>query len=78
MKTKMLTGYFALSFYVFGGLVIENDVNYPTWYQRDAGSFKAYHHLLEGLLRFFLFTPMAIHLLLNGLLVGHKPLGLPR
>lgn len=75
---KLLTAYFVVSFYVLGALVIENDVNYPTWHQIDAGSFGAYHHALAQRLRVFLSTPMAIHLLLNGLLIWQKPAGLPR
>ncbi len=46
MQTKLLTAYFMPSFYVLGGLVIENDVNYPTWYQLEASRFEAYHHAL--------------------------------
>ncbi len=75
---KLLTVYFAISFYVLGGLLIENDVNYPTWYQLDAVHFGAYHRALENRLRIFLFTPMGIHLLLNGVLIWQKPPGLPR
>ncbi|GAB3220809.1 hypothetical protein [Spirosoma arcticum] len=78
MKTKLLTGYFILSFYVLGGLIIENDANYPTWYQLDASHFEAYHYSLESRLSYLLFTPLAIHLLLNGLLVWFPPAGIPR
>ena len=70
---KLLAAYFAFSFYVFGALLIENDVNYPTWYQLDAAHFGDYHRVLETQLQRFLFAPMGIHLLLNGLLIWQKP-----
>ena len=57
---KLLTAYFAISFYILGGLLIENDVNYPTWYHLNAVHFGAYHLALENRLRIFLFTPILI------------------
>lgn len=78
MKTILLTAYFAVSFYVLGGLMIENDVNYPTWYYLDAASFSAYHRALANQLPLYLFVPMGIHLLLNGLLIWQTPTYPPR
>lgn len=75
---KLLTAYFVLSFYVLGALVIENDVNYATWYQIDADRFGAYHRALEGRLQLYLFAPMGIHLLLNGLIIWFRPATIPR
>lgn len=78
MKTYVTTAYFALSFYVFGCLAIENDVNYATWYQLSAGCFHSYHQVLESFLRLFMFTPMGLQLLVNGLLLWRHPANLPR
>lgn len=75
---KVLTAYFVVSFYVLGALVIENDVNYATWYQIDGTSFQAYQQDLESRLQLYLFTPMAVHWLLNGLLIWLRPTYLPR
>ncbi|GAB3913757.1 hypothetical protein GCM10028803_58330 [Larkinella knui] len=73
---KLRTAYFVVSFYVLGALIIENDVNYSTWYQIESTSFSAYHQSLESHLRIYLFTPMAIQFLLNGLLIRQKPVAL--
>lgn len=75
---RLLTAYFVGSFYVLGALIIENDVHYVTWYQIGSTHFRAYHQALESRLQVFLFTPMAIQLLLNGWLVWRRPTGLPR
>ena len=59
------TGYLCLSFYVFGCLVLENNVNYATWHLIRKEDFGAYHQQLEKLLQPYFFLPMLLQLLFN-------------
>lgn len=72
-RTIIPTGYLALSFYIFGCLVLENDVNYSTWRVLTHTDFSVYHELLENQLKVFLFLPMAVHLAFNILLFWFRP-----
>lgn len=72
LSTLITTGYFFFSFYVLGSLVLENDVNYQTWHLIGDENFSEYHRRLEGLLGVFLFLPMTLQLLFNGLLIRFR------
>jgi|GEM_PF-2595038 hypothetical protein len=72
------TGYFFLSFYVLGSLTLENDVNYSTWHLIGHEHFGGYHSRLEALLGVYLFFPMTLQLLFNGLLVWFGGTVIPR
>jgi|SRR5690606_23122057 len=64
MKKENLiaTLYFSCIFYCIGALIIENDVNYPTWYYIGEDKFSTYHSTLEGLLMKYLFFPLTLSL----------------
>ena len=66
---SMVTGYFVLSFYTFGALIIENDVNYQTWMAIGEAEFPAYHRKLQELLLPLFMIPLALQLLLSILLL---------
>jgi len=59
------TGYFCLSFYVFGCLILENNVNYATWHLIRKEDFGAFHQQLGNLLQPYFFLPMLLHVLFN-------------
>ena len=69
-----ITLYFAILFYSIGALTIENDVNYNTWKFISSENFAEYHKHLESLLKFFMFTPLGLSLILNVILVFYKNL----
>ncbi len=64
MKKENLiaTFYFSCIFYCIGALVIENDVNYPTWHYIGEDQFNTYHSTLESLLMKYLFFPLTLSL----------------
>lgn len=66
--------YLAICFYCIGVLTMENDVNYSTWHTIGINEFSAYHNTLESLLKYFLFTPLAIAFILNVILSLQNPL----
>jgi hypothetical protein len=57
--------YLGLSFYAFGALTIENDVNYPTWRHIRSADFPAYHRALQQRLGPAMFAPMTLQLLVG-------------
>ena len=67
------TLYIFFSFYVFGCLVLENDLNYPTWQFIGAAHFPMYHQDLNERLIYILFLPMGIQLMLNVLFIFFHP-----
>jgi hypothetical protein len=62
MKAWVLTLYFIISFYCFGALVIENDVNYRTWYFIGSNDFPVFHKHLETRLFPVFMLPLALQL----------------
>ena len=69
----LLAVYVALSCYVFGCLVIENDVNYVAWNEVGAAEFPAFHRAMEAGLRLAMFTPMAVQLVVGLMLIWFRP-----
>lgn len=78
IRQIITTSYFALSFYVLGALVIENDVNYPTWFFISDTDFPAYHQKLQRLLEPFFMFPIGLLLLNTLLLFWLRPAGVAR
>lgn len=74
----LLTVYFVLSFYTFGALVIENDVNYNTWITIGDAEFPAYHRRLQQLLIPVFMVPLGLQLLVSILLLIVRPLIISR
>ena len=72
-KTVVLTLYFIVSFYCFGALVIENDVNYKTWYFIRSSDFPLFHQQLQRLLLPVFMFPLALQLFLCIVLLWAKP-----
>ncbi|HZI23880.1 MAG TPA: hypothetical protein VFD46_02325, partial [Chryseolinea sp.] len=58
--TFLLTAYFMVSFYNFGTLVIENDVNYSTWLCIPLHAFPSYHMELEKRLFVVFMIPLIV------------------
>lgn len=55
----------ALSFFVLGCLVVENDVNYPAWRTLSAAELMRHHAAIETGLMWTMFPAMGAHLLLG-------------
>jgi hypothetical protein len=70
--------YLILSFYCLGALVIENDVNYPTWQWIGDQDFPQYHRRLEQLLRVPFMAPLTLLLVANIALVRFHRREVPR
>jgi succinate dehydrogenase hydrophobic anchor subunit len=57
--------FLALSFFVLGCLVVENDVNYPAWRTLPPPELMQHHAAIETGLTWTMFPAMAVHLLLG-------------
>lgn len=57
--------FLALSFFVLGCLVVENDVNYPAWRTLPPPEFMRHHAAIETGLQWTMFPAMGVHLLLG-------------
>lgn len=69
----VLTTYFCLSFYCFGALVVENDVNYNTWLLIGNHEFPAYHQNPEALLGPVFMLPLTLLLIVSIVLLWVRP-----
>jgi len=67
------TLYLVLAFYCFGALVVENDVNYPTWHFISDKDFPVYHQKLESYLKVFFKTPLTLYLIISVLFLWWRP-----
>ena len=72
------TLYLVLSFYCFGALIIENDVNYPTWRFISDADFPVYHQQLESYLNIFFKLSLTLYLFISILFLWRRPSRLKR
>jgi len=72
------TLYLVLAFYCFGALIIENDVNYPTWHFISDKDFPVYHQKLESYLNIFFKAPLTLYLFISILFLWWRPNRLKR
>ncbi|MBC8074296.1 MAG: hypothetical protein IAG13_38610 [Deltaproteobacteria bacterium] len=70
--------YLILSFYCLGALVIENDVNYPSWQWIGDQEFPQFHRRLEQRLLVPFMAPLTLLLVANLAMVWFHLRGVPR
>lgn len=77
IEAWLVVGLVLTNAYCFGADCVERFVNYRTWPNIDAASFRAYHQAQTPLIRWFVVLPLGISTMLQvGMLLVYKQAGI--